>query len=982
MYKDIFKRILTSSETCSLTFFVGAGISALSKAPKWSDLLSEICKQIDIDPKEKYTSDESLQIPQIYYCSINKDEKKYYSFIQSLFNKHEILPNEIHKKIFDLNPESIITTNFDQLLENAATYYCKGYRVIACDDEIPNINGNKFILKLHGDFKHRNIVFKEEDYLNYSEKFKLTETILKSVFSTNTVVFIGYGLNDYNIKLILNWAKSLLKDKFNKPIFIYTDDKELSASELQYQEDKGLVVIQYQKLLANKSVSNDFSDRYKIVLDSINNASQLDIHGKDEDELFNVLYELVKPLNRFYSLKTQDLQRSLHPYVIVEEDGTILVAPDNKDILKYYIKISEMDIQEKSQLSKDTRQKYDYITSVFSKARVRQLREERSLKKINGIEYEFAESKCIHFDYKGMNKFIQNNSDSLQVKYQKAYYLAKLNKYQESLNLFSEVAKESYYNNDFFLYYLSQVNRNNLISAMKSVNGSLWYFNYYDLNGIEKDERVFEELPVEFQVEYANFKDLNSVNLLYKNSYESFIEGQKLSHSIESNTFEMGFTSSDKVICRINNNLHFLLGNGIYVDEFSEFKNTIKNLMSLLVHKYSVQNKLPIYDDMFSNIAQEKISFDEVDFYCFIEYFGCKEIVELFKKYQIDVLEFSHPEKIEKSIRNLMNYYNYLIKSEATERQRLPLQLKLKNCLALLKYVNLSQKIVNEICNFIFKYEFREILIDDKILFIDSQIHRHKKYSDITKRIISDKLFYYMDMHIKSIQDGNSFELLSSHTGMSYSNLIYYVDPNDKTVCSNKLALRISRILKNEYSQMYKAVYNYYFDYLSTNQKNKIIKWAKLKLKTKFDFGLFAVLIQGKVKINKILIELLKNHLRLVCNQEEKSGIQVYPKRDKFDDLKNVGYWIHIGLLPKKEFEEFIGINDNFDFYYLYEKFNFEKFDITWLFNLYPNTYKSIIENDSVKEKIRKKISEVLMSKTLNDVEQNELTSILLKWFC
>ena len=60
------------------------------------------------------------------------------------------------------------------------------------------------------------------------------------------MVFIGYGLNDYNIKLILNWAKTLLKDHFNKPIFIYTGDDSLSAEELLYQKSRGLCVIEYE----------------------------------------------------------------------------------------------------------------------------------------------------------------------------------------------------------------------------------------------------------------------------------------------------------------------------------------------------------------------------------------------------------------------------------------------------------------------------------------------------------------------------------------------------------------------------------------------------------------------------------------------------------------------------------------------------------------------------------------------------------------
>ena len=101
---------------------------------------------------------------------------------------------------------------------------------------------------------------KEEDYLNYSDNFKLVETLLKSIFATNTVVFIGYGLNDYNIKLILNWTKTLLKEKFNKPIFIYTDDAELSKDELRYHESKGLCVVDYRHCADTEPT--DIFDRY------------------------------------------------------------------------------------------------------------------------------------------------------------------------------------------------------------------------------------------------------------------------------------------------------------------------------------------------------------------------------------------------------------------------------------------------------------------------------------------------------------------------------------------------------------------------------------------------------------------------------------------------------------------------------------------------------------------------------------------------
>ena len=227
MYREHFKRIIEASQTESLTFFVGAGVSKLSDAPKWSELIDAFSEELGREKKTYYSNEEYLSIPQMYYYSIEQDEEQYYRFINNCFGSKKLIPNVIHKMLLDFNPRAFITTNFDDLLETAASENCQGFKVVACDDEISGINGNRFILKLHGDLNHRNIVLKEEDYLNYSEKFKLVETLLKSIFATNTVVFIGYGLNDYNIKLILNWTKTLLKEKFNKPIFIYTDDAEL-----------------------------------------------------------------------------------------------------------------------------------------------------------------------------------------------------------------------------------------------------------------------------------------------------------------------------------------------------------------------------------------------------------------------------------------------------------------------------------------------------------------------------------------------------------------------------------------------------------------------------------------------------------------------------------------------------------------------------------------------------------------------------------
>ena len=121
---------------------------------------------------------------------------------------------------------------------------------------------------------------------------------------------------------------------------------------------------------------------------------------------------------------------------------------------------------------------------------------------------------------------------------------------------------------------------------------------YFDLEGLrggsisaQQVERMFERLPIEFQNEYYCFKNIASFNMLYENSYYSFQDAMKLNDSIENNILEFGVTSVDKVISRINQNLHFFLGNNLYMEEFTEFKFTIRSLLATLVYRYSVQDR-------------------------------------------------------------------------------------------------------------------------------------------------------------------------------------------------------------------------------------------------------------------------------------------------------------------------------------------------------------------------------------------------------
>lgn len=158
-------------------------------------------------------------------------------------------------------------------------------------------------------------------------------------------------------------------------------------------------------------------------------------------------------------------------------------------------------------------------------------------------------------------------------------------------------------------------------------------------------------------------KNYKKAFYLYKHSYEAFTDGQKLQKAIESGSTEFGMTSSGKAICRVNDYLHFLLGNGIIADVFSEYRSAVKNLMSLLVYKYSTQGKKVLHEQPFPFIDGNDVYFDEIDFHCFIEYFDAKEIIALLSKYHIETIEFQNMASIENAVNNLLDYYSYAVKS-------------------------------------------------------------------------------------------------------------------------------------------------------------------------------------------------------------------------------------------------------------------------------------------------------------------------------
>lgn len=248
-----------------LVIFVGAGISKNSHVPTWGHLVRKYARELNYTQcischfktddcestckhKHYFSTDEYIKIPQYFYSQDQSEHHQaYYKILKEAFHK-DYKPNILNDLIASLNPEHIITTNYDHLLDDYQ------YEVITSDRDLLKAKSNHYLIKMHGDIDDiENIVFKEDDYLRYSHTHSLIELYIKSLLIDHTFLFVGYSLNDYNLKMFLSWIDYLghekkVKENMHANYLITNDILPNQEYLISYYEQKNIQVINLNDL--------------------------------------------------------------------------------------------------------------------------------------------------------------------------------------------------------------------------------------------------------------------------------------------------------------------------------------------------------------------------------------------------------------------------------------------------------------------------------------------------------------------------------------------------------------------------------------------------------------------------------------------------------------------------------------------------------------------------------------------------------------
>lgn len=208
------EQLISSFKQGNVILFVGAGVSMNLGLPSWNALIDKIAQDLDYDPEIYKTFGDFYALAE-YYRIKKGSIGSLRSWMDRKWHSSDIKieTSNVHKLIAKAEFPIIYTTNYDRWLEHAFDFYKKPYTKIASVADLTKLKANKTqIVKFHGDFDDdKSIVFDETSYFERLEFETPLDIKLRSDVLGKSVLFIGYGLADVNLRFLFYKLSKLWK---------------------------------------------------------------------------------------------------------------------------------------------------------------------------------------------------------------------------------------------------------------------------------------------------------------------------------------------------------------------------------------------------------------------------------------------------------------------------------------------------------------------------------------------------------------------------------------------------------------------------------------------------------------------------------------------------------------------------------------------------------------------------------------------------
>ncbi len=214
-------RVIKKVRDNDVIIWAGSGLSLYSGMPSSQDITNIIMKSCTEEEKEGFENINSLSsVTSDFVQMRNGSRNDLYRLLRNAFDI-EIKTNKFHQLLSEIPQiNTLITTNYDKLFESA---YGNDLDVITNDEDISLINKKRVLYKIHGDIDNfKQILITDEDYTDFfRNQDKPIWNKVKSLLAEKTVIFLGYSLEDQNIKYLIDNIFNVM-GSFKKESFIVT----------------------------------------------------------------------------------------------------------------------------------------------------------------------------------------------------------------------------------------------------------------------------------------------------------------------------------------------------------------------------------------------------------------------------------------------------------------------------------------------------------------------------------------------------------------------------------------------------------------------------------------------------------------------------------------------------------------------------------------------------------------------------------------
>lgn len=928
-FKKKIKELRKARERNRLVIFVGAGVSNNSNIPTWSELIKcfaeklnyDNCKKCNYhkpdcpipDCKERYNfcQDEYLKIPQYLY---NEDKTDYFKIIRQVLNV-EAKPNPINDLIMDLYPKHIITTNFDKLIENTKSPNSMMYKVVAEDKELLNKISNNYIIKMHGDINNlKEIVLKESDYLTYQQDHILIETFIKTLLMDHTFLFVGYSLNDYNLKLIMSWieniAKKLKVGKNQRPKnFIVSNMGKVDEYIERYFSENNLFIISTsdlpEKLKEKNSaikLNNSGKDVYTVldyILDS-NNDFQV-------EPLVDVLYDRYQIFKNQKRISYKDLI-SIYSFGILDYL--------NHSLLFY--KKSEFESLKEILATDD--KKANFIKEILFKAGIEGIQHEINFQPIRyGGKGQDVYYKLIELEQS--NNYMEilsiNNINDEMVK---AYYIYVTDPYSESLISCMEQVKKSLANSDDYFKLL--IFKYNMIGIKKSKEERLDF------------ERILNNIPKSYEATCLYLKKIYEGNCDNIHTCNQLADKCEEIYTKKTNTIYFGNQYPDlfKLQAIAYDYYYYFKINNLMLDHSTNPKIFLEPYVRAMLCTYTPKKERKLDWFGFEPILKE-YKLNSTDFDIIIKHTNLEKLKLFISDFNVKELFFEEDIKIEKRFINLCN-------SISSFPNRFLLAY-LNNFLYILTKCQLDNSKLNIIFDTIFellfeKSEIRKILPDifnelkNFIRFCKDE--NIASFTKILNGFLDIDIINYLKKHY-AISLEYMYELLSKYSDEETKEKVSAIIDNIEIVDEKIIMIYYLRALCND------------------NQKSKYITIVKNNLRLARTGCLFDYILEKYLDYNKEIEECFYITLQKeIEKRKEKPGVRSFPDI-LIDTLDSLIILFLVGKIKSlKKFDCFTKYSDQLAFLLNPETFDYSRIkteNYMWMNFMRDKKYMRIFKKHS-----------------------------------